>query len=88
MQYVFAAQRAINMSAQGNALGLKATMMIEPCRGDTNGIYDLVHPCFMNLCRPVGAWNFVVDRFLGRCPRLICGCPVGAESQFLFLARN
>ena len=25
----------------------------------------------------------IVDRFLGRCPRLACGCPFGAESQFV-----
>ena len=27
----------------------------------------------------------VVDCFLGRCPRLACGCPFGAKSQLLLI---
>ena len=39
---------------------------------------------FLSLCRPVGAWNLLWSCFLGRCPRLACGCPFGAESQWVF----
>ena len=49
------AQRAINMSAQGNALGLQIRVMVKPLQGGTNCGCDFIRPNVVTLCRPVEA---------------------------------
>lgn len=34
---------------------------------------------------PLRGLDVLWFRFLGRCPRLACGCPFGAESQLLLI---
>ena len=39
----------------------------------------------VHLFRPVGAWGLCGLPFLGRCPRLICGCPIRGGMLWLSL---
>jgi hypothetical protein len=69
------------MPAQGNALGTGIPRKRMPCKGAAILGYCEVAVPMKNriLFRPHRARTLVVDVFRGRCPVLICDCPVRGE---------
>jgi hypothetical protein len=69
------------MPAQGNALGTGIRRKRMPCKGAAIlGYCDVAVPVKNRiLFRPHRARTLVVDVFPGRCPGLICDCPVRGE---------